>query len=370
MCWLQGTCMVLEEGGGAVPAEIAVTLNLMYIGDVDYLWKRQATFQNMPFPLLDSLNMTFTPPSVARRNVRGIVTQLFLILQDFEEIGPFLSQGFNELTDLTITVAEQNRRTRVRSDMLTGIPKLERLKLLPKFWYGRVSSLMLLSVKGTSIRHIPTSYKNIKENVFGLQSFNLDWSYEWSCCDLAYVEELDPSSSLIALDPSDVAIDTNLILLINQLVQLNGPGTSFTSKRCVFKKRKMRYFEFRKAVPDFKDVCSIDTNSENKATNSLFLTLWVILLIQLYCMTVVYAIHFGLNKAKGPSLVVEIAFPGSYLFKNAMYELNGAYYQFPGDDGPQKLKVMDFSLEYLAGYREVPSGYQYTATVDEDLYYN
>eukprot|EP01135_Chromosphaera_perkinsii_P010985 Nk52_evm19s2309 gene=Nk52_evmTU19s2309 len=129
MCWLQGTCLVLEEGGGTVPAEIAVTLNLMYTGDVDYLWSRQAIFQNMPFPLLDSLNMTFTPPSVARRNVRGIVTHLMIMLQDFEEIGPFLSQGFNELTDLTIKIVEQSRRTRVRSDMLTGIPKLERLSI-------------------------------------------------------------------------------------------------------------------------------------------------------------------------------------------------------------------------------------------------
>eukprot|EP01135_Chromosphaera_perkinsii_P010987 Nk52_evm21s2309 gene=Nk52_evmTU21s2309 len=68
MCWLEGTCMVLEEGGGAVPAEIAVALNLMYISDEEYLRNRQAEFQNMPFPLLDSLNMTFTPASVARRN--------------------------------------------------------------------------------------------------------------------------------------------------------------------------------------------------------------------------------------------------------------------------------------------------------------
>eukprot|EP01135_Chromosphaera_perkinsii_P010988 Nk52_evm22s2309 gene=Nk52_evmTU22s2309 len=191
------------------------------------------------------------------------------------------------------------------------------LQVLPTFWYGDMSSLMLLSLKNTSIRQIPKSYM-VKEKVFALKSFNLDWSYEWSCCDLAYVHELDASASLVVTDPSTIGKDDNLLLQLENERRraANGYGTYFKSKECVYENKKWKYLEFHKAFPDTLYTCGenrvrIGTTTRDFDISEAVILLWVILYIVVVMLSFYYLFRSMTKKRKS---VQEMAFSLRHLF--------------------------------------------------------
>eukprot|EP01135_Chromosphaera_perkinsii_P010984 Nk52_evm18s2309 gene=Nk52_evmTU18s2309 len=194
------------------------------------------------------------------------------------------------------------------------------LTVLPTFWYGEASSLMLLSVKGTSIRHIPKSYRR-HDRVLNLKSFNLEWSYKWSCCDLAYVDDLDTSSSssLLALDPNEIAEGDNLLLhLMNERrIATDANGISFTSKECLYQTKKYRYFEFSKTFPDINVVCSVGAGVQPETeTCYCILIIWLTVLMLTYYGTVLCGIYFELlNQEKAMGYSFDVIYSLAYLFK-------------------------------------------------------
>eukprot|EP01135_Chromosphaera_perkinsii_P010983 Nk52_evm17s2309 gene=Nk52_evmTU17s2309 len=141
MCTPQKDLCVFDDARNTVNVQ---ELRLVYHKDRNYDPYDYSEWIEMPFARLDTLNMTFTrreyfdPKSLlwGTGNDKNYsyriwtVKRMSLILEGFEEIGPFLlHNALLELVQLQIIVKETTTKTRIAKDLLRGLSNLRYFQL-------------------------------------------------------------------------------------------------------------------------------------------------------------------------------------------------------------------------------------------------
>eukprot|EP01135_Chromosphaera_perkinsii_P001776 Nk52_evm45s210 gene=Nk52_evmTU45s210 len=165
ICRLTSTITEWEgEGGGGSPQGLKtigllqvgnlwrdnslVPLKLVYYGEagdgaggIDWTYRGEGYedyLDNFSSGTLDSLPLTFSLDRTASRsNISAYrVTALSLVVEDFEEVGPFAGRSTPYVKELFILVRERRRKTLIRSDLLAGLKHLQVFTLMFQTSYG------------------------------------------------------------------------------------------------------------------------------------------------------------------------------------------------------------------------------------------